>query len=155
MRHYTVHHRSGVREEIDPDVVFIKEGFCWPVLFLPLLWMLYRLQFWGLLAYLAVTILLSGLIAFTGMDHVTGFALSLVIALFVAAIANDWRRWRLGARGYELIAVVAANNLRGAEDKFFREDWRGEEPGPDESGKPTAPLPASGLTPFATPFDPV
>jgi hypothetical protein len=93
--------------------------------------------------------------ALTGMDTLSGLLLSLVLSLLVASVANEWRRWRLSARGYEFITVVAANNLSEAEEKFFRHVWRrgdAENPGPAQS---LAPLPASGLSPFATPFDPI
>jgi len=167
MRLYTVQHRpsaanprSGGVEAMDPDVVLIKEGFCWPALFMPVLWLLYRGQFWGLLAYLVLLGVLSTVSYIVGMDYITNSMLTLVLSLVVAAQANDWRRWRLGARGYELALVVAAGNLRQAEEVFFRTRW----PGLDTqaawaTAQPAArlftPIPASSLTPFATPFDPV
>ena len=70
MRLYTVQTRDS--ELSEPDVVLIKEGFCWPALFLPLLWLIYRLQFWGLAAYLLATGLLSALVTLAGMDPVSG-----------------------------------------------------------------------------------
>mgnify|MGYP001184945456 CR=1 FL=1 len=161
MRLYTVQHRPGQRDArdaigaADPDVVLIKEGFCWPALFLPLPWLLYRMQFWGLLAYLLLTGALSAVAALTGMDPLSGMLLSLVLSLLVASVANEWRRWRLAARGYEFVTIVAANNPSEAEEKFFHHVWRrgeAENPGPAQS---LAPLPASGLSPFATPFDPI
>jgi len=167
MRLYTVQHRplaanplSGGAEAMDPDVILIKEGFCWPALFMPVLWPLYHRQLWGLLAYLALLGVLSTVTYIVGMDYITVSILTLVLSLVVAAQANDCRRWRLGARGYELALVVAAGNLRQAEEVFFRTRW----PGLDTqaawaTAQPAArfftPLPASGLTPFATPFDPV
>ena len=157
MRLYTVQHRPGsaaADTEFGPDVVLIKEGFCWPALFVPLLWLLYRLQFWGLFAYVLATIVLSAAVKVSGMDPMTGLALSLVLSVLVAAVANDWRRWRLGARGHELVTVVAAPNLAHAEEIFFRDVWQFDG-APAEPKKPYTPLPASGLTPFATPFDPV
>jgi hypothetical protein len=154
MHLYTVQYRE--QDGGDPDVVLVKEGFCWPALFLPLIWLLYRLQFWGLAAYALATGLLSGLVAFVGLDPVTGLLLSLVLSLLVAAVANDWRRWRLAAKGYELMTVIAAGNLAQAEEIFFHQIWRRDAAtsAPPET-QPFTPLPASGLTPFATPFDPV
>ena len=159
MRLYTVQNRPGMGDATAPDVVLIKEGFCWPALFAPLLWLLYRLQFWGLAAYLLATGLLSVLVTLTGMDTLTGLLLSLVLSLLVAAVANDWRRWRLDAKGYELVTVVAASDLSHAEEIFFRQIWRQGDQGVAAAAKtitsPITPLPASRLTPFATPFDPV
>ena len=163
MRLYTVQFRPGMGDETAPDVVLIKEGFCWPALFMPLLWLLYRLQFWGLAAYLLATGLLSVLVTLTGMDTLSGLSLSVVLSLLVGAVANDWRRWRLGAKGYELVTVVAASDLSHAEEIYFRHEWRQENQGGTAVVKstmppvtpPVTPMPASRLTPFATPFDPV
>ena len=154
MRLYTVHHRPD-SDALDPDVVFVKEGFCWPALFVPLLWLIYRKQVWGLLAYLAVTAIVSGATLILGLDTITTMLLSVVLSLYVAAQANDWRRWRLGAQGYELVTVVAANNIHRAEEIFFRGRWQDQS---NRRAEPSAqkftPLPTSRLTPFATPFDP-
>ncbi|MDP6690665.1 MAG: DUF2628 domain-containing protein [Alphaproteobacteria bacterium] len=155
MRLYTVQHRPNDTEEMDPDVVLIKEGFCWPALFMPIIWLLYRKQFWGLLAYLLLMIGFSVLIYVVGLGESAILLLSLVLALLVAAQANDWRRWRLSRRGYELVTVVAAGSLRQAEETFFHRHWQGPKAENQPSPQPTAPLPASALTPFATPFDPV
>ncbi|MBT4491087.1 MAG: DUF2628 domain-containing protein [Rhodospirillaceae bacterium] len=154
MRLYSVHHRPGERDVTDPDVVLVKEGFCWPALFLPLVWLLYRMQFWGLLAYLLLTGLLTVAVTLSGMDDLTGLALSLVLSLLVASLANDWRSWRLSAKGYELVTVVAAKNLSQAERIFFLHEWQGDDDALIASpAKTFVPLPASSLTPFATPFD--
>ncbi len=161
MRLYTVQLRPGAADRqkggagaVDPDVVLIKEGFCWPALFMPLLWLLYRGQFWGLLAYLGLVSLFSALTFAAGLDALTALVLTMVLSLFVAAQANDWRRWRLSARGYQLASVVAASSLRQAEVIFFHTRWQGPEGPPARQTQASPPLPASGLTPFATPFDP-
>ena len=157
MRLYTVQYRANESgsEGTEPDVVLVKEGFCWPALFLPLLWLIYRLQYLGLIAYLLATGLLSGLVAFVGLDTVTGLLLSVVLSLLVAGLANDWRRWRLAAKGYELMTVVAAADPAHAEAIFFHQIWRRDEAPSAVAEAPFMPMPASGLTPFATPFDPV
>ncbi|MBC8241604.1 MAG: DUF2628 domain-containing protein [Alphaproteobacteria bacterium] len=167
MRLYTVQYRpfaancgNGGGEALDPDVVLIKEGFCWPALFAPLLWLLYRRQFWGLLAYLVLSAILSAVFYGVGLDYITVSLLILMLSLAVAAQANDWRRWRLGAGGYNLVSVVAAGSLREAETIFFHTRWQNlANQSPRATVQATAasfaPLPASGLTPFATPFDPV
>ena len=155
MRHYTVQQMPGWDTGTDPDVVLIKEGFCWPALFMPLLWMIYHLQFLGLLAYLSATAVLSAVVKSTGMEPLLGLLLSVVLSLLVASLANDWRRWRLAEKGYELVAIAAADNLRQAEEKFFHRDWTSARYAKNEKAKTSDPVPASTLTPFATPFDPV
>ena len=154
MRHYTVQQRQDWDTGTDPDVVLIKEGFCWPALFVPLLWLIYRLQFLGLLAYLSATAILSAAVKYTGMEPLLGLLLSVVLSLLVASLANDWRRWRLAAKGYKLVAIAAADNLRQAEQKIFHFDWLSARSTNNEEAKTGDPMPASALTPFATPFDP-
>ena len=154
MRYYTVQQRPGWDTGTDPDVVLIKEGFCWPALFAPLLWLICRLQFLGLLAYLSATAVLSAVVKYTGMEPLLGLLLSVVLSLLVASLANDWRRWRLAAKGYELVAIAAADNLRQAEQKFFHCDWLSARSANNEEAKTGDPMPASALAPFATPFDP-
>ena len=154
MRHYTVQQMPGWDTGTDPDVVLIKEGFCWPALFVPLLWLIYRLQFLGLLAYLSATAILSAAVKYTGMEPLLGLSLSIVLSLLVASLANDWRRWRLAAKGYELVAIAAADNLRQAGQKIFHCDWLNARYANNEEAKTGGPMPKSALTPFATPFDP-
>ncbi len=156
MRLYTVHHQPNrAAASQDPNVVLIKEGFCWPALLIPLLWLLYRKQFWGLVVYLTLTLALATIAAGLDMNETTAFLLTLVLSLLVAAQANDWRRWRLETRGYDLVGVVAADSLAQAEEIYFRNRWRGSDAAPEVKPAPVhTPLPASRLTPFATPFDP-
>ena len=154
MRHYTVQLRQDWDTGNDPDVVLIKEGFCWPALFVPLLWLIYHLQFFGLLAYLSAAAILSAAVKYTGMEHLLGLLLSVVLSLLVASLANDWRRWRLAAKGYELVAIAAADNLRQAEQKFFHRNWLSTRSANNEEANTGDPMPASALTPFSTPFDP-
>ena len=154
MSHYTVQQRQDRHTGNHPDVVLIKEGFCWPALFVPLLWLIYRLQFLGLLAYLSATTILSAAVKYTGMGPLLGLLLSIVLSLLVASLANDWRRWRLAAKGYELVAIAAADNLCQAEQKFFRCDWLNTRSANNEKSKTSDPMPASVLPPFATPFGP-
>ena len=156
MRLYTVQERAAAAGA-DPDVVLIKEGFCWPALVIPVLWLLYRWQWLGLGAYLVASGLLSGLVYLVGLDKLSAGLLSLLFSLLVAALANDWRRWRLSARGYDVVGVVAGGNLDRAEENYFRQRLmpaEAEEQAAAEAGRGD-PLPASRLTPFATPFDPV
>ncbi len=118
MQIYTVHERPGGAPD-NPDVVLVKEGFCWPALFVPLLWGLYHRLWLGLLAYLAGLALVGGLGAALGLGEPAQGLLGLVYALLVAASANDWRRWTLKRRGYRMTGVVAGNRLEEAERRLF------------------------------------
>jgi len=139
--------------DTDPDIVLIKEGFCWPAFIAPPLWLMCRLQILGLLIYLSVTAVLSTAVIYTLVDPLTGLFLAVVLSFLVASLANDWRRWRLDTIGYQLVAVTAAHNLREAEEKFFYLSWPKINSVNNREANTKKPMPASTLTPFATPFN--
>ena len=158
MKVFTVQLRDA-NTPVPNEVEFVKEGFCWPALFIPLLWMLYRKQWLGILAYVAGSLVLGGVAFAIGASDAAQAILTVLFAFLVALHANDWRRWRLEAAGYRLIDVVAAEDLDHAEARWFAHRTgaaSGVGAGVDavttRSGRGR---PASPLTPFATPFDPV
>ena len=153
MNHYTVHHRPIQNAETDPDVVLIKEGFCWPAFVAPPLWLIYHLQVLGLLVYVSVTTVLSTAVIYSVVDPLTGLLLAVILSFLVASLANDWRRWRLTTIGYQLVAITVANNLHHAEEKFFYSNWPNTNSVNDLEAKTRNPMPASTLTSFATSFD--
>ena len=153
MKHYTVHRRPIQNANTDPDIVWIKEGFCWPAFVVPPVWLIYHMQVLGLLVYLSVATILSTAIIYSVVDPLTGLLLAVVLSILVASLANDWRRWRLAAIGYQLVAITVANNLRHAEEKFFYNNWPDTNSASDREAKTKNRMPASTLTPFATPFD--
>ena len=116
MRIYTVQRRP-VSAGADPDVVLVKEGFCWPAAILPPVWLLWHRQWLGLAAYLlgAVVLGLAGTLAGPAAETWIGLG----YAVLVGASANDWRRWRLARQGYRLEEVVAAGSLAEAETLYF------------------------------------
>ena len=100
----------------DPDVVLVKDGICWPALFVPVLWGLYRQQWLFVLAVLGVSLLLL-IAALLGLDPVTEGALTLLVNVAAALFANDWRTWRLEAERRWFLeladeAAVPANQPR-------------------------------------------
>jgi hypothetical protein len=107
---------------VDPDpvaYVFVKDGFCWPCLFVPLPWIIFRRLWLVLLLYL-----LAGAIVL-GVGSAIGGALPglfLVLAHFYFALeANGLRRWTLERRGYRLIGVAQGRRVGEAEIRFFHE----------------------------------
>lgn len=118
MRVYTVHERPSPSGQ-EPDVVLIKEGFCWPAFAAAPLWGLHHRLWLGVIVYLAaVTALAAGaeaaaLAPAARLPFFAGFA------LLVGFEANDWRRRALSRRGYRLLGVSAGRNLNAAERRFF------------------------------------
>jgi len=117
MRLYTVHQNPDPLAGADLD--FVKEGFCWPALFVPLLWSL-----WHRLWLVALLVLVGGgvvdaLALWLGWSDAMITALTLAVAVLYAAEANDLRRWTLRRRGWREVAVASGRTLAEAEQRFF------------------------------------
>ena len=135
---YTVHApQNPDGASIAPGgIVFVKEGFCWPALFIPLIWAIYRRLWLVVLFLLAAVLVLSGLSTAGGGSAVT--VLYVLARVYVAFEANGLRRWTLDRNGYAFLGVVEGRRLEEAERRFFSE-W--------EPGLPTgelAPAPMIG-----------
>jgi hypothetical protein len=117
MRLYTVHQNP------DPlsgdDLVFVKEGFCWPALFFPLLWPLWHRLWLVALLVLAASLALEAVTVELGWPDATVGVLTLAGAVLFAAEANDLRRWTLRRRGWRELAVASGRGLAEAERRFF------------------------------------
>jgi hypothetical protein len=155
MKLYTVLERTTPTGD-DPDLVLVKEGFNWPAFLVPLLWLIVRGQWLGLIAYFAASGLIGAIGSLLGLVPAAQLALAVMLALLVGAEANDWRRWRLAARGYELRGVVAGRNMAEAEERWIRGRF---ENGAVRSGTPARPRQApaawqgAGLAAFPNPVD--
>ena len=106
--------------ETPPDptaFVFVKEGLCWPALFFPPVWLIFREMWLVLLVYLAGVVAIA-LLAAASADAVAAVTFGLAWLLF-ALEANGLRRWTLERRGFELIGVAAGSSARDAELRFF------------------------------------
>src|SRR5690606_13780849 len=99
MRTYTVHHRlsdpGDLTREVE-DLVFVKEGFCWPALFIPVVWLLFRGMWQVLLAYLAVMAAITLGSGYVGLSGNASTALGIAANLVMGLEGNDLRRWTLG-----------------------------------------------------------
>lgn len=152
MRIYTVHAATGGDGTAAADpirFVFIKEGFCWPALFIPELWLLFRRMWLVLLLYVAAN---AAAIALMRPGNAAAISLILVLARLLFAIeANGLRRWTLERHGYRLIGVAEGGRLREAEYRFFA-DWlaggskipAAATPAPPAPPPPAAPSAESG-----------
>lgn len=104
----------------DPNhVIFVKEGFCWPALFVPLVWLLYH-RMWLLgAAYIGVSVVVALLGQWLGSDGAPAAIVGLGSGLIVAWEANGLRRWHLTRNSYRQMATIAAENLHDAEARYF------------------------------------
>jgi hypothetical protein len=128
MRLYTVHIRPVAGDD-DPDVVFVPEGFSWLAFALAPLYALWHREWLGLAVYLAVAVGLAFPLQAIGMSEAAQAMANVALSLIVGWHAGDWRRWRLGRRGYRLATLVAGRRAADAEYRFFT-NWRFSRPTP-------------------------
>jgi len=136
---YTIH-APRVREGTAPDpadLVFVKDGFCWPALFVPVVWLVWRGLWLSLLLYLVLALGLAWLSGHAGSDASTG--VMVLFAVWFALEANGLRRWTLERRGHRLVGVVEGRSREEAERRFFAGD----------DGVAGAPAPVAERTPVA------
>ncbi len=119
MRLYTVY--QGPEAAGEADLLFIKDGFCWPALFLPFIWPLFRGLWLVALAILVSMLAFSALVESGAITPLAGSVLEVVLTLAVAFEGNNLRRWRLSRRGWREVGMVSGRNLADAERAFFRE----------------------------------
>jgi len=122
----------------DPDgFVFVKEGFCWPALYVTTAWLVWRRMWLGLLGYLTAAFVIVSLVGW--IDGPIVWLIHTLFGCLVALEANNLRRWTLERRGYRLIGVASGANLREAEFRFFV-SWR---PPPTHQPSPEPPAPVT------------
>jgi hypothetical protein len=117
---YTVLAPPAHEGETRPDpirLVFVKEGFCWPALFIPVVWLLFR-RMWIVLALYVAAVIGIAVLGEKTVPAISG-ALFLLGWIWFAIEANGLRRWSYLIHGWRLIDVVEAQNLREAEIRYF------------------------------------
>lgn len=118
MRVFTIHTRPWSAAP-DQDAVSVKEGFCWPAAFIPLLWALWYRLWLPVVAAIAVLAVVAVLAEFTNIDPIAITAIEVAVALLFGFLGNDWRRRVLTARGYVESGVVAGRDRATAEHRYF------------------------------------
>lgn len=129
-------------------LVFVKEGFSWPALFVPALWLIYQ-RMWIELGMLLALLALVGW-AF-GSAESGSLLLNIVsfgLVTMFAFEANDLLGNALERRGYRYAGAAFGEDLQDAELSFFR-GWLPEQQHSERSPKPR-PTPQVTTTPAAT-----
>ncbi len=122
MRAYTVHAPPEASDDADaPEkFVFVKDGFSWPALFVPIFWILWH-RLWLTLMGIVIWVL-----AVMWVDRLAGEMPATILAILggilFALEANNIRRWSLARRGWRDIGGSFGGNLDEAEIRFF-EKW--------------------------------
>ncbi len=111
---------------------FIKDGFSWPALFVPVLWAIYH-RLWLALVLLLVAIAVIVIIA-VDLNARAGAVAGVASALLFALEANLLRRWTLKRRGWRMAGIVVGRNRDDNERRFF-ERWLEDRARPAEAPK--------------------
>ncbi|NQV80739.1 MAG: DUF2628 domain-containing protein, partial [Alphaproteobacteria bacterium] len=77
----------------DDDLIFIKDGFCWPALVLPLIWPLWRGLWLVALVVLGILVAVSAVVEAGLLAPLTGTVIEVAVALILGFEGNNLRRW--------------------------------------------------------------
>jgi Protein of unknown function (DUF2628) len=101
------------------NLAFVKEGFSWPALFVPLFWLIYHRMWIELVVLLAVYIGLQFAFGTDPQGQTLSAWASLAVGVLFAFEANDLRSSALERRGYRLAGVASGRDRTEAERTFF------------------------------------
>lgn len=105
------------------QVVFVKDGFAFWAMAMPVLWLIYHRLWWGLGGFLAALGLLQGLGWLAGVTSEAGASLlSMGLSVAFGFLANDIRRAFLERQNYTLVGTVAGTSQLDCERRFF-DSW--------------------------------
>ncbi len=118
MKTFTVHMPPDLAGDAAAErTVFVKDGFCWPALFMPVLWLLWHRLWLVLVAYFVAVA------AITFIEIVAGEGASIIIliafAFYFAAEANNTRRWSLSRRRWTPAGESFGHDRGEAEIRYF------------------------------------
>jgi hypothetical protein len=116
MRYYTVHSPDGDYETPE-DYLFVKDGFSWPALFVPLIWIIWH-RLWLVLVWYVVFILV---VIWAGrlLNDDIATAVAILGSLLFAFEANNMRRHALEDRGWQEVGSSFGKDITEAEARFF------------------------------------
>ncbi len=110
-----------------PDVLaraeslrFVKQGFSWPALFVPGLWLLYQRMWLELILFVALFVALAWLLGQSEQGQGLLGWVSLGLVVLFAAEASDLRSASLERRGWRQVGAAVGTSRDAAELAFFR-----------------------------------
>jgi len=144
MKAFTVHMPPDLPDDDAAErAAFVKDGFCWPALFIPVLWLLWRRLWLVLLAYLIAVTAIGAVQIIAGEGAAT--IILIAFAIYFAAEANNARRWSLSRRGWTPTGEAFGHSRDEAEIRYFSSRERH-----DDGDRGDTPVPAKAtLAPAA------
>jgi hypothetical protein len=107
-------------------LAFVKEGFSWPALLVPGLWLLYQRMWLEFVLFVVLFVVLGWLLGQSDQGQALFGWISLGIVVLFAAEANNLRRAALERRGWREVGVAIGQSREAAEFAFFR-SWLPEQ----------------------------
>jgi hypothetical protein len=123
-------------------VVFLREKFSWPAFVLGPLWLVWNRLWLGSAFWLAAVALIGAAVSALQLESFVAALVLAVPSLILALEATLLRQHKLVASGFREAGVVIADDIEGAERRFF-DRWLAR-------GK-AKPLPPSSLPPLPQP----
>jgi hypothetical protein len=121
---YSVYEPSEPASDIEAradNLAFVKEGFSWPALLVPALWLIYCRMWIELIVFIAILALIQ-LISGGGQEAGAQLAgwVTIAMSVILGFEGNDLRAAALGRRGYRLIGIAEGRGRTDAELSFFK-----------------------------------
>ena len=139
---YSVYEPPSETQDLEDradSLVFVKEGFSWPALFVPGLWLLYRRMWLELVLFLGLFLVLGWAFGPSDAGQTIFGWLSLALVVLFAFEANDLRRAALERRGYKQMGTAIGAGRDDAELAYFRTWLPREERGRPREAPPERP----------------
>lgn len=131
----------------DPDRVrFVRDGFSWGAFLFGPVWMIRHRLWLVLVCWLLVTAGFGVAHAALAVPAGGRFAVAGLVALLIGLESATLRRWTLLRRGWREAGIVIADDLEGAEQRYFARRAEAA-PGPPSVGDPWTDAPAPRLRP--------
>lgn len=119
---YSVYEPPGDDADLEArldKIAFVKDGFSWLALVIPILWLIYQRMWLELVVFLAAIALIPWLLGADPYARQLGGWLSLGLTVLFAFEANDLRGWALQRRGYRFVGAASGSDRTEAERSFF------------------------------------
>jgi hypothetical protein len=103
------------------NLAFVKEGFSWLALLVPVLWLIYYRMWIELVVFIAILVLVQ-LISGGGQEAGAQLAgwVSIALSVLLGFEGNDLRSASLERRGYRLTGIAEGRGRTDAELSFFK-----------------------------------